>query len=87
LGALGHEIDQARLDMASILEEPDGFVVAGSINGRYANRSFSFSELGESRARLSGGHDAPPTATGAIQTFMAPNEHNSPLRHRLHLTP
>jgi hypothetical protein len=87
LGALGYEIDQARLDVASILEEPDGFVVAGSINGRYENRCFSFSELGESRARLSAGHDTPTPAPGAIQTFMSPNEHNSPLRHRLHLTP
>jgi hypothetical protein len=87
LGALGYEIDLVELDTASILEEEDGFVVTGSINGRYENRCFLYPELDERRARLSADHDAPTTAPGATEVFVAPNEHNSPLRHRLHLTP
>src|SRR5687767_4244451 len=45
LGALGREIDRAQLEVASIHEELHGFVVTGSIAGRYENRSFPYADL------------------------------------------
>ncbi len=77
LGALGHELDQARLDPASIVEEHDGFVVTGSIRGRYESLRFSYSELGQE----------PGSADDDVtQPFMAPTQSKSPLRARLHLS-
>ena len=83
LGRLGHEIDSALIDVASIHEEKDGFVVTGSTAGHYENRSFSYAEL-EGRVAPAARQTLDDDAT---QPLVAPTRDNSPLRHRLHLAP
>ena len=102
LAALGHEIDRAELDVASIVEEADGFVVSGSSSGgHYANRYYLYSELRAGRAQPAAnpGERTPsksprtsiapvPKTPDARLMFVSPaDKHNSPLRHRLHLMP
>jgi len=77
LSELGREIDQLRIDPASIVEEHDGFVVTGSIRGRYEKLSFHYSELGP---------DARSAEDDITQPLVVPTQPNSPLRARLHLT-
>ena len=85
-GPLGQEIDREQLDVASVLEEEDGFVVIGSISGRYENQCFSYSELQENGAPDSARLRGSASAAGAKPGFAIPDAHTSPLRHRLHLT-
>ena len=86
LGVLGQEIDREQLDVASVLEEEDGFVVIGSISGRYEKQCFSYSELQENGAPDSARLRGSASAAGAKPGFAIPDAHTSPLRHRLHLT-
>jgi hypothetical protein len=45
LGALGTEIDRARLNVGHIIEESDGFLVTGSLRGMYTAVRFSYPQL------------------------------------------
>jgi hypothetical protein len=80
LGALGREIDRAQLEVASIHEELHGFVVTGSIAGRYENRSFPYVDLKELEAQPADRRDSTADET---EEFAAPTRRNSPLMYRL----
>ena len=96
LGLLGREIDQARVEVARISEDPDSFLVSGTSGGRYISWRCDFAQL--TRA----GRAAPPTRaepvkptpspTGRVpgppapRLEAGPDAHISPLRHRLQLT-
>jgi hypothetical protein len=77
LDTLGREIDRLGLDPAHIMEGADGFVVTGSIGGRYESLRIPYDDLG-----------GDPAAPGQDETqpFPMPPAHHSPLRQRLHLS-
>src|SRR5438876_825252 len=70
LGTLGREIDREKIDVASILEEEDGFLVTGSMSGRYQNRSFSYPELQASASRPATTQEPPATTSGPTPVFV-----------------
>jgi hypothetical protein len=61
LGALGTEIDRARLDVGRIAEEPDGFVVTGSLRGMYTTLRFSYLQLQGARPAPAGSMQEAPS--------------------------
>lgn len=101
LDALGHEIDLEQFDVARIVDEADGFVVTGSCRGQYVSRYYAYSELRDRAAKPAASPSEPASAISprlgsapvtrladAKPTVVASaDRHNSPLRHRLHLTP
>jgi len=87
LGALGNEIDQAQLEVACIVEEAEGFVVTGSSGGRYEYRYYRYLDLRRGEASPQASLNRLGLATEMKPGFAPPNQHNSPLRHRLHLIP
>ena len=78
LSAVGREVDRAGIDVASIVEEDEGFLVLGSIQGRYQNVCFGYAELLDPLGA---------SATDAQdETFVDTTARSTPLRQRLHLS-
>jgi hypothetical protein len=75
LGALGTEIDRARLDVGRIAEEPDGFVVTGALRGMYTTLRFSYLQLQGARpAPARSTQEAPSLWTSSALIPSGPDE-------------
>jgi len=85
LSALGYELDAAKLNPASIVEEEDGFMVIGSMSGRYENLFLTYSELDDGGRRRLAGDRFSTADSDTTEVFVAPTPPSSPLRQRLHL--
>jgi hypothetical protein len=78
LSAVGREVDLAGIDVASIMEEDEGFLVVGSIRGRYQHVSLSYAELLDPVGAS--------TTRAQDETFVDATTRSTPLRQRLHLS-
>ena len=81
LTALGRALDQSSFDVASIVEESDGFLVTGSLDGTYASERYATVDLmgTPEQAPERQSWETPQAASNA----MPPVPDSSPLRRRL----
>jgi hypothetical protein len=79
LGALGTEIDRARLDVGHIGQESDGFVVTGSLRGMYTTLRFSYLQLQGARPAPSRAMPEAPAVWNS-KAVVAPGPDASALR-------